>query len=230
VAAGHIAVWDAAMMSAAAVAGFDSEDAWAERHGQPHRIAQVLSQLEELRLAKGAVELMDLLDDVGFRRTEELIAQTPSRIERLSVLPAGLVHHDLVRSNLFALSPGATAAIDWENVGMGPLGADLAPLVSGSVRRGEASGDQLPELEEVILDGYEAALRANGVDPVNVRTAYRLAMGLRWHVVLGTITAWLDPTATGMRGSLPEEPRAESLRHLVALSRHLLNLGDATRV
>jgi hypothetical protein len=44
-----------------------------------------------------------------------------------------------VRSNLFALSDTSTVGINWENVGRGPLGVDLVPLVLGSVRRGEAA-------------------------------------------------------------------------------------------
>ena len=99
---------------------------------------------------------------------------------------------------------------------------DLAPLVGGSVRRGEASADDLSELERRVLLSYEEALTAAGGDARGVRRAYRLALGLRWHVVLGTAQAWLDPTITKMRGSRPGESRAEGLHHLVALSKHLL--------
>jgi hypothetical protein len=138
-----------------------------------------------------------------------------------------MLHHDLVRSNLFALGPDATGAIDWENVGRGPFGVDLAPLVSGSVRRGEASADDLPVLERLVLDGYVAGLRAAGVAAPDVRRAYCLAIGLRWHVVLGALNAWLDPTSWGMRGSRRDEPRAESLRHLVGLARYILDTAEA---
>ncbi len=133
------------------------------------------------------------------------------------------MHHDLVRSNLFALSADCTAAIDWEYVDRGPLGVDLAPLVIGSVRRGEASIDDLPAIEAGVLAGYERGL-ANAATH-DIRTAYRLAVGLRWHVVLGTIRATLDPTSWGMRGSHRTEPRAEALRHLLGLSHHILKLG-----
>jgi hypothetical protein len=51
---------------------------------------------------------------------------------------------------------------------------------------------------------------------------YRLAIGLRWHVVLGAIRVALDPAATRVRGMRPDEPRAESVGQLVALARYLL--------
>ncbi len=80
---------------------------------------------------------MAQLDDDGFERTQAMITSTDARVESLAEFPQSLLHHDLVRSNLFALKGAHTAAIDWENIGPGPLGVDLAPLVVGSVRRGE---------------------------------------------------------------------------------------------
>ena len=226
-AAAHIAAWDVGAAGTALPDGFDSEDAWAERHGQPERVDEVIAELETFRRAPGADEAMAQLDDPGFRRLERLIATTPARIARLAAVEVSPLHHDLVRSNLFALADGSTAAIDWENVGRGPLGVDLAPLVIGSVRRGEASVDDLPAIESVVLDAYVAELRRAGVDRErDVRAAYRLALGLRWHVVRGTVETWLDPTAWGMRGSRRGEPRTEALRHLVGVSRHILDAGD----
>jgi hypothetical protein len=61
----------------------------------------------------------------------------------------------------------------------------------------------------------------------DVRSAYRLALGLRWHVVLGVVRTLLDPAATRVRGSIPDESRAESLRHMTILARHLLASADA---
>ena len=156
-----------------------------------------------------------------------MIESTPDRIRRLRAFPTGMLHHDLVRSNLFAVPDGRTVAIDWEVIGPGPLGVDLAPLVGGSVRRGEASGDDLPALERAVLDAYSSTLATAGLREVAAaREAYRLALGLRWHVVLGTLTAFLDPEVTGIRGSRPAEPREEALRHMAILARHLLAASE----
>lgn len=205
---------------------FDSEDAWAERHGQPERVPEALTRLHALRLAEGAKDVMGALADDDFSRTGALIISTQERIDRLATFPQTPLHHDLVRSNLFALDDGGTAAIDWENVGRGPLGVDLAPLVVGSVRRGEASSGDLEALEQTVLAGYIAGLRDIGIQrDDDVRESYRLALGLRWHVVMGAIGTALDPTITRIRGSRPDEAREEGLRHLLAVARHLLDAG-----
>jgi hypothetical protein len=220
IAAEHIAGWNAE--AAAVPAGFDALDGWAEQHGQPHRLPTALAELAMLRTKPWAAEAMAELGDDGFDRTEALIRSAPKRVDGLSGFPQTLLHHDLVRSNLFAISGAMTAAIDWEYAGPGPLGVDLAPLVIGSIRRGEASVDDLAEIESGVLGGYESVVQAD------IRTPYRLAVGLRWHVVLGTIRARLDPTSQGMRGSRPDEPRIESLRHLLGLSRHILAVSEDT--
>jgi hypothetical protein len=226
VAATHIATADVRARTLDVPDTFDSEDAWAERHGQPHRLDEAIQELDRVRGAADASNLAAAIDDPGFRRTESLIRTTPERIERLGELPTTLLHHDLVRSNLFALGPATTAAIDWENVGRGPYGVDLAPLVCGSVRRGEASADDLLELDRLVLDRYVAGLRGIAPD-ADVRRAYGLAIGLRWHVVLGALGSWLDPRSWGMRGSRREEPRPEALRHLIALTRYILDTAEA---
>jgi hypothetical protein len=225
-AAAHIATWDAWTSERPVPTRFDSEDAWAERHGRPERVDEALAELASLRGMRAAPAIMRLLDDAGFRRTRALIEGTQARIDRLAQFPRSLLHHDLVRSNLFALPGGGIAAIDWENVGRGPLGVDLCPLVIGSVRRGEASGEDLEALELACLDAYVTSLGAAGVHRErDVREAYDLAIGLRWHVVLGAIRTWLDPGVTRIRGSRPDEPRDVSLPHLVAVARHILERG-----
>lgn len=226
VAARHVAVFDAWVAERPLPEDFDSEDAWAERHGQPERVAETLRELDALRRASGATGVTKSLGDDGFRRTEALIASTQDRIDQLASFPQMPVHHDLVRSNLFALDDRSTAAIDWENVGQGPLGVDLAPLVVGSVRRGEASSDDLETLEQLVVAGYVAGLHdARIARDEEVRAAYRLALGLRWHVVIGAIRTALDPTITRIRGSRPNEPREDGLRHLLAVARYLLDAG-----
>jgi Phosphotransferase enzyme family len=226
-AARHIAGWAVRTSASGPESAVAAEDGWAERQGQPARLAEALESLCEVRHLPAAEELMASLADPAFERTEAMIVSTPSRIAQLAAdHPQILLHHDLVRSNLFALTDSSTAAIDWETVGSGPAGVELAPLVVGSVRRGEASAADLLAIEDVVLSGYESVLAEGGRPIGGVRSAYRLALGLRWHVVLGTIRAWFDPTLSRMRGSRPSEPRAKSLTHLVPLARHLLDAAD----
>jgi hypothetical protein len=230
VAAAHIAAWDLAAAGRAMPAAFDAEDAWAERHGQPHRVGEALTQLAAYAREPRAEAIAVALDDPGFDRTRALIRSTQRRIDDLGTYPQTPLHHDLVRSNLFAVDATTTVAIDWENVGRGPLGVDLAPLVIGSVRRGEASADDLTSIEASVLKAYLRALHGGGIDrDTEIRTAYRLAVALRWHHVLGAIGARLGRDAGRLRGSRPDEPRGEALRQITLLARHILDAGGGLR-
>lgn len=227
IAARHIGTWDADAARRGLPRDFDAEDEWAERHGQPHLVREALAEVEAMVGRSGALETGEMMDDHGLARTRRLIASTSERIARLATFARTPLHHDLVRSNLFAVNEASTVAIDWENVGRGPLGVDLAPLVIGSVRRGEASSDDLAAIEAGVLTGYSLGLRAAGVGVRHdIDEAYRLAVGLRWHVVLGTIRTAVTPGSAGFRGSRLDEPRTEALRHLVALSRHILAVAE----
>ena len=229
VAAAHIGAWDVQAAARGMPPAFDAEDAWAERHGQPHRVSEALAQLAAYAGEPGAEEVAVALADPGFDRTHALIRSTQRRIDDLATYPQTPLHHDLVRSNLFALDATTTVAIDWENVGRGPLGVDLAPLVIGSVRRGEASADDLTGIEASVLEAYLRALRGAIDRDAEVRTAYRLAVALRWHHILGAIGAWLGHDAGRLRGSRPDEPRGEALRQIIVLAGHILDAGDAVR-
>jgi hypothetical protein len=230
VAAAHIAAWDLRAAERGMPAAFDAEDAWAERHGQPHRVGEALAQLTAYAGEPAAEEVAVALADPGFDRTHALIRSTQRRIDDLATYPQTPLHHDLVRSNLFAVDATTTVAIDWENVGRGPLGVDLAPLVIGSVRRGEAAADDLGAIEASVLEAYLRAMPGGRIDrDTEIRRTYRLAVALRWHHVLGAIGAWLGHDAGRLRGSRPDEPRSEALRHITVVARHVLDAGEPLR-
>ena len=77
--------------------------------------------------------------------------------ETLSALPQTICHHDASHANLF-LTGDEVVAIDWEGVGWGAAGADLATLVVGTMRRGD-------------------------FDAAPPRLGYAAAVGLRWPIV-----------------------------------------------
>lgn len=61
----------------------------------------------------------------------ELWAQRERVLAALDALPQVLCHNDAFRRNLF-LRSGLLIAVDWAFLGPGPLGSELAPLVSAS--------------------------------------------------------------------------------------------------
>jgi hypothetical protein len=74
---------------------------------------------------------------------------------------------------------------------------------------------------------------ASALTEVRSDDAHLFALGdaetvaIRRHVVLGAIWLLARPDQLGMRGSRRHEPRDEALRHLVGLTRHILDVGVA---
>jgi hypothetical protein len=82
-----------------------------------------------------------------------------------------------------------TVAVDWEQVGPGPIGADAATLVFGTLRRCEFDAERAPELDRVVFDGYVDGLRDAGwTGPVDhVRLGFAAAVALRWGFLAGAL-------------------------------------------
>ncbi len=91
-----------------------------------------------------------------------MLEDQPRFIADLARLPQTLCHHDAARSNLIAGRPahGGTQimAIDWESTGSGAVGAEIATLVSASLRKGDLPADHASELDSAVP--YEAAFLA----------------------------------------------------------------------
>jgi hypothetical protein len=103
--------------------------------------------------------------------------------ETLSALPQTICHHDASHANLF-LTGDEVVAIDWEGVGWGAAGADLATLVVGTMRRGDFDPARADELEEAACSGYARGLAEAGWrDVAAARLGYAAAVGLRWPIV-----------------------------------------------
>ena len=71
----------------------------------------------------------------------------------LDGLPQVLCHHDAFRRNLF-LRSGRLRAVDWAFLGVAPLGAEVAPLVTASAAFLEVSRPQWADLEQAAVDAY----------------------------------------------------------------------------
>jgi hypothetical protein len=101
----------------------------------------------------------------------------------LDSLPQTVCHHDAAQANLFLTDEGVVA-IDWEGTGWGAVGADLATLVVGTMRRGDFDPERASELDEVAFRGYASGLAEAGWREESVaRRGYCAAIGLRWPIV-----------------------------------------------
>jgi len=102
-------------------------------------------------------------------------------LDALDRLPQTLCHLDLFRRNLFARvtaeGDAQTVVIDWAFAGRGAIGAELVPLVQGSVGFREVDLAQAQALEEIVYVGYLEGLRDAGWqgDPWQVSLGYAAA-------------------------------------------------------
>jgi hypothetical protein len=102
------------------------------------------------------------------QRLRELWAERETFLSILDRLPQTVCHHDAFRRNLFARRTGngqeQTVAIDWAFAGIGAVGAELTPLVVGSLGFFEVRDSAPRELAEAALAGYLEGLREAGWD------------------------------------------------------------------
>ncbi len=157
-------------------------------------------------------------------------------IARLGQLPQTLCHHDAARSNLIARlrDDGATdvVAIDWESIGPGPPGADIAALVSGSLRKGDLPATRAAELDEAVMSAYFDGLHGAGahIDPRVVRLGYAMSLALRCWFVRDTLENLTDPNARPLFGRARDVPPADVREAFVLISRFLLDRADEARI
>lgn len=167
---------------------------WLARGQLAARIAQVAGRGGWSTLARTPVaDLADLL----WQRREHLLV-------RLADQPQVLQHGDPVPANLRGRRGGEVVAIDWSNLGLGPLGADLGYLALG-VR------EEFEPLLDAYLVGYAEASAAT-VDVDAVRRAARATMAF---TVLTRVDWALSRAAPG-EGALAGKYRHPSVAPYIA--------------
>lgn len=202
---------------------------WTERHSEPAKIPAALA------------DLATLMADPRVRRVfpapllaamPRLLRDQPLLVALLERLPATLCHHDAARANLLARRAGRTletVAIDWESLGAGAIGAEIATLVCGTIRRGDYPAGRVAALDRVVFAGYLRGLRDAGWpgDPALARLGYAAAVALRWFLLPDTLSV-LSGRARAIRGRA-REPEGRAARQLVLLSRFVLERAGEMR-
>lgn len=135
------------------------------------------------------------LSDQSVRRIEALWAQRSRLLGALESLPRTLCHHDATRRNLGATRIDGrtrTIAIDWQGLGIGHLGEELAPMVAVSLQFLDAPVASARELSMAAVDGYVDGLREAGWggDPGIVDFGFRAASCL--FMGLGGAGVWFS--------------------------------------
>ena len=122
-------------------------------------------------------------------------------------------------------------AVDREKLGPGALGAEIATLTFGTLRRCEFDAARADELHVAVFDGYFAGLREAGwqgpVEPV--RLGYTAAIALRWTVLAGIVRMVVDGAESVRTSQGTLVPAEAVLEQRVRLAEFLLDRADKAR-
>ncbi|WP_143593543.1 phosphotransferase [Synechococcus sp. 1G10] len=150
----------------------------------------------------------------------QLLEEAGSLIEQYHLMPQTFCHHDTHRLNLIIqkkTKPFARiVAVDWALAGPGPVGADAADLVSGSLLNFCFDMQQAEFLELQVMTRYLDGLYSTQWqgDPKKVEAGYLLQTVLRFEALVPVWLAhWLskkETEATQRRFNLTEQQIAET--------------------
>jgi hypothetical protein len=164
---------------------------WLNRHRAG--VEQVPGFLPELQRVTQLPPIQRLFGATIAPRAAHVLRDQALFVRMLSQLPQTLCHHESSLANLFARrrSDGEleTVAVDWEQIGPGPVGAEIATLVFGTMRRCEFDAEQASDLDQIVFAGYVAGLRDAGWDGdvEHVRLGYAAAAALRWRFLTSAL-------------------------------------------
>jgi len=203
---------------------------WIDRHSQPEAIAGGLAVLD------GVTGRSEVEARLG-RTLEEarlLVTGQPAFKAAVARLPPTLCHHDAVAANVFPrVRDGSpqTMLIDWESVGPGPAGADLASLLFSSARRGDLSARAVPALLPVAFDAYAGGMAETGaaIDPAELRLGVFASIALRWTLVRDVVRV-MEGAGIARRGSAPDESPEDALDELITLTAVLFDAAAEARL
>lgn len=118
------------------------------------------------------------------QRTKHFWQGREKHLAALHWLPQTLCHHDAYRPNLRLrqddMGEDSLIAFDWQMMGIGAVGEEIAHLVWGGLRCNNVEPGQAKALDAAVFDGYLVGLREAGWqgDDRIVRYAYAAAAAL----------------------------------------------------
>jgi hypothetical protein len=188
-AARHLGIFNGTYLVSRAVPAEPWLNHWVARHlaaaGHRGELESDSALWAELDLSQLRPAAERLFGTAIVQRTAQLVRDQAHFVGVLAKLPQTLCHHESSLANLFAVDRGygpvETVAVDWENIGPGPVGGEIATLVFGTMRRCEFDAERAIELERVVFAAYVDGLREAGWrGPVeHVRLGYTAALALR---------------------------------------------------
>ncbi len=190
--------------------------------------------IEAMSSARRTGLLEAWLDDAMVRRLQAQWTMRDRLIEIRERLPQTLCHHDATRRNLAFRGAGAeqtVVAIDWQFIGAGHLGDEIAAMVTATLQFLDVPANDARAFGEAALDGYVDGLRdagwtgARSLVELGFKASAALLMGL------GGAGLWFEGFRNGlMTEALAERIVGRSVDELGAawptVQSYFLDLGD----
>lgn len=159
-------------------------------------------------------------------------------LDRLDSIPKTLCHNDIWSGNAVLeqrrsnQAPQRPVIFDWQLVGPGPIGSDLAFAVVAGVWLLAFSGNRIGQLERALLSGYMAGLRKAGKAEFvsHARESFAITAAMRYGFMLPQFLADIvDPTrmseVIARNGSEPALVLANRAKLIMAGSRWAATCG-----
>lgn len=135
--------------------------AWLSRDWLRSWLAEGAAAIDELPRHRGHPLVRRVYPPNLCRELARVWTHRESLLQALDRLPQVLCHHDAFRRNLF-LRSGQLFAVDWAFLGIGPVGSELAPLVSASATFLGIGRAQWEALERTATAAYGQGLAGAG--------------------------------------------------------------------
>ncbi len=171
------------------------------------------------------------LSDKTVDRIEHLWHERSRLVDALEGLPETLCHHDAQRRNLGSRQVGGveqTIAIDWQMVGIGRPGEELAPFIAVPLQYLDVPVDDVGAFESVAFAGYFDGLRDAGWDGDEEQVRLGFLIGASVFMGVGGAGLWFSFISTD--DGAPERVIGRSTDEIAAqwsvLQSYLLDLGD----
>lgn len=161
-------------------------------------------------------------------RAQALWAVRGKLLDYMDRLPQSLCHHDGFRKNLF-VTPGRTTAIDWQLMGIGSLGEDVAPLIAVSAQFFCWPAASIRDLEAAVFTGFLEGLREAGYQPDEKQVRFGVMASIALFAGLGTIGIWdfmADAENAPIAESIIGRPVDEIIEQWTVLQDYCLDLGQ----
>ena len=170
-------------------------------------------------------------------RTLRLWREQETYLEGLDRLPRSLCHHDAFRRNLIfrqgTNGQEQTVAVDWEIVGSGAIGEEIATLVGISLQFLDFPVSQAKELDTIVFEGYLDGLRDAGWTGDERLVRFGFAATAALFIGVGALGPFVSGILDDNKADLVETlfgcSREDLADQYAFLQDYLLDLGDEAR-